>query len=145
MDGFDLPAEPVRQSRAVAPADIQPLVASKEGASIADPDLAFVPLGIDDEHAGGRDHQMVDVASCGRHPTVMQGDDRTDIGEHLRQPFLALRAPGPCAGRLGVTRDGEKRAAEPLAKALPDPLLAVRAATLELATGRCARGAGIDL
>lgn len=137
------PAERRGHARAVAPADIEPGVGAQEPTAIPDLDLALVLLGVDHEHAGRGNQDVVDVAADPSHTAVMQNEESLDALEGFGQLLLAPGAGRPSPRRLrivGQRQDGTTEASEPSA----NPRLSVVLPALVLPTRRRASDTGVE-
>ena len=86
------PATPsFREGGAIPPPDVEPLVGPQEPAVV--PDLAFVVLRVDDEHACRSGDDVVEVPLGDANAAVVQ---HLEAVERLSQLLLAVGANGPC-------------------------------------------------
>jgi hypothetical protein len=104
-------------------------------------DLAFEALGVDDEEAGGRDRDVVDVGAAPRHGAVVENRDvetiRSKVFGH-GLPADRARAPGALVG--GWFAAVQQEVAD-MRVCLAGGGLAGGAAAVVLAAGGCGRGA----
>jgi hypothetical protein len=126
LNRLNLPAHVPRQMRAVSSADVEALISLEPSTDVPNLNQAFVVLRINHEHAGGCDHDMVDVSSRMRDATVVQELDVWHAGECLGQLLLASSTTHPPAGRLRFVGDRQDDTAQDVSEPALDLNLSSR-------------------
>ena len=105
------------------------IVGPQKPSAIPNSDSALEVLGVDDEDARRRDHDVVDVSLGARNPPVVQDIKAVDLGESTRELLLArgARSPRRAWTAARASRPGQRRRAGHPSEPLPRRPASLRA------------------
>jgi hypothetical protein len=131
-----LPGHVLGELGAISAADVEAFVATEEGAAVPDSNQAGIVFGVDNEHAGSSNDDVVNVASGARYASVMQYCDPIDADQNLTELSLAYGSSFPGSRRLLFAGDCECDTPNDVPKTSFDPRLSSSASAFVFPMGR---------